>query len=82
MHNVELKVEGRAQHGSRPPVAGRSLMAKEGQWVRALAPGEVRLVHLDAGPPSGNWATSSTTRAQRGLSIPLAGRRPHNAASP
>ena len=47
IHNVELKVAGRAQM-VRSAGSGAQLMAKEGQWAQVRLPsGEVRLVHLD-----------------------------------
>jgi large subunit ribosomal protein L2 len=80
IHNVELKVEGRAQM-VRSAGSGAQLMAKEGQWGQVRLPsGEVRLVHLDCRATVGqlgNVEHSSVHNGKAGRTRWL-GRRPHN----
>ena len=80
IHNVELKVAGRAQM-VRSAGSGAQLMAKEGQWAQVRLPsGEVRLVHLDCRATVGqlgNVEHSSVHNGKAGRTRWL-GRRPHN----
>jgi large subunit ribosomal protein L2 len=80
IHNVELKVEGRAQM-VRSAGSGAQLMAKEGQWGQVRLPsGEVRLVHLDCRATVGqlgNVEHNSVHNGKAGRTRWL-GRRPHN----
>jgi ribosomal protein L2, bacterial/organellar len=80
IHNVELKVEGRAQM-VRSAGSGAQLMAKEGQWGQVRLPsGEVRLIHLDCRATVGqlgNVEHSSVHNGKAGRTRWL-GRRPHN----
>ena len=80
IHNVELKVEGRAQM-VRSAGSGAQLMAKEGQWGQVRLPsGEVRLVHLDCRATVGqlgNVEHNSVHNGKAGRTHWL-GRRPHN----
>ena len=80
IHNVELKVEGRAQL-VRSAGSGAQLMAKEGQWGQVRLPsGEVRRVHLDCRATVGqlgNVEHSSVHNGKAGRTRWL-GRRPHN----
>jgi large subunit ribosomal protein L2 len=80
IHNVELKVEGRAQM-VRTAGSGAQLMAKEGQWGQVRLPsGEVRLVHLDCRATVGqlgNVEHNSVHNGKAGRTRWL-GRRPHN----
>ena len=80
IHNVELKVAGRAQM-VRSAGSGAQLMAKEGEWgqVRLLS-GEVRLVHLNCWVTVGqlgNLEHNSVHNGKAGRTRWL-GRRPHN----
>ena len=80
IHNVELKVEGRAQM-VRSAGSGAQLMAKEGEWGQVRLPsGEVRLVHLDCRATVGqlgNVEHNSVHNGKAGRTRWL-GRRPHN----
>jgi len=80
IHNVELKVEGRAQM-VRSAGSGAQLMAKEGEWGQVRLPsGEVRRVHLECRATVGqlgNVEHSSVHNGKAGRTRWL-GRRPHN----
>jgi large subunit ribosomal protein L2 len=80
IHNVELKVGGRAQM-VRSAGSGAELMAKEGDWGQVRLPShEVRLVHLDCRATVGqlgNVEHSGVHDGKAGRSRWL-GRRPHN----
>jgi large subunit ribosomal protein L2 len=80
IHNVELKVEGRAQM-VRSAGSGAQLMAKEGEWGQVRLPsGEVRRVHLACRATVGqlgNVEHSSVHNGKAGRTRWL-GRRPHN----
>jgi large subunit ribosomal protein L2 len=80
IHNVELKVEGRAQM-VRSAGSGAQLMAKEGEWGQVRLPsGEVRLVHLECRATVGqlgNVEHNSVHNGKAGRTRWL-GRRPHN----
>ena len=80
IHNVELKVEGRAQM-VRSAGSGAQLMAKEGEWGQVRLPsGEVRLVHLNCRATVGqlgNLEHNSVHNGKAGRTRWL-GRRPHN----
>jgi large subunit ribosomal protein L2 len=80
IHNVELKVAGRAQM-VRSAGSGAQLMAKEGEWGQVRLPsGEVRLVHLNCRATVGqlgNIEHNSVHNGKAGRTRWL-GRRPHN----
>ena len=80
IHNVELKVAGRAQM-VRSAGSGAQLMAKEGEWGQVRLPsGEVRLVHLNCRATVGqlgNLEHNSVHNGKAGRTRWL-GRRPHN----
>ncbi len=80
IHNVELKVAGRAQL-VRSAGSGAQLMAKEGDWGQVRLPsGEVRLVHLNCRATVGqlgNLEHNSVHNGKAGRTRWL-GRRPHN----
>ncbi len=80
IHNVELKVAGRAQM-VRSAGSGAQLMAKEGDWGQVRLPsGEVRLVHLNCRATVGqlgNIEHNSVHNGKAGRTRWL-GRRPHN----
>jgi len=80
IHNVELKVAGRAQM-VRAAGSGAQLMAKEGDWGQVRLPSsEVRLVHLDCRATIGqlgNVEHSGVHNGKAGRTRWL-GRRPHN----
>ena len=80
IHNVELKVAGRAQM-VRSAGSGAQLMAKEGEWGQVRLPsGEVRLVHLNCRATVGQFGNlehSSVHNGKAGRTRWL-GRRPHN----
>jgi large subunit ribosomal protein L2 len=80
IHNVELKVAGRAQM-VRSAGSGAQLMAKEGDWGQVRLPsGEVRLVHLECRATVGqlgNIEHNSVHNGKAGRTRWL-GRRPHN----
>ena len=80
IHNVELKVAGRAQM-VRSAGSGAQLMAKEGDWGQVRLPsGEVRLVHLNCRATVGqlgNLEHNSVHNGKAGRTRWL-GRRPHN----
>jgi len=80
IHNVELKVAGRAQM-VRSAGSGAQLMAKEGEWGQVRLPsGEVRLVHLNCRATVGqlgNLEHNSVHNGKGGRTRWL-GRRPHN----
>ena len=81
IHNIELKISGRARSCAARPASRAQLMAKEGDWGQVRLPsGEVRKVHLDCRATIGqvgNIEHGSVALGKAGRTRWL-GRRPHN----